>query len=143
MKKYILIITLLTGFLSFSQTTSEKEILKLSGQIFKWEVENKIDSLSTVFHEKFVVLSSDGSSQFKTGYLDRLKSGTFNHDSIDVDENAATVTGNTAIVTGKGKFAVTISGNKVALRLSYIEVFTRENAKKSWKVLAMKASIIQ
>lgn len=90
-----------------------------------------------------MVLSSDGSSQFKTGYLDRLKSGTFNHDSIDVDENAATVTGNTAIVTGKGKFAVTVSGNKVALRLSYIEVFTRENAKKPWKVLAMKASIIQ
>jgi hypothetical protein len=143
MKKYLSFITLFTSFLSFSQTTSEKEILKLSAQIFKWEVENKIDSLATIFHEKFVVLSSDGSSQFKDGYINRLKSGKFNHDNIDVEENAATVTGNTAIVTGKGKFAVTVSGNKLALRLSYIEVFTRENVKKPWKVLAMKASIIQ
>ncbi|MFV5692079.1 nuclear transport factor 2 family protein [Flavobacterium sp. LT1R49] len=143
MKTYLLFIVLFINFQSFSQTSSEKEILKLSAKIFQWEVDNKIDSLANVFHEKFVVLSSDGSSQFKDGYLNRLKSGNFIHESIDVEENAATVTGNTAIVTGKGKFAVSISGKKVALRLSYIEVFTRVNHKKPWQVLAMKASIIQ
>ncbi len=143
MKTYLLLIVLFISFQSFSQTSSEKEILKLSEKIFQWEVANKIDSLASVFHEKFVVLSSDGSSQFKESYLNRLKSGNFIHESIDVEENAATVTGNTAVVTGKGKFTVSLSGKKVVLRLSYIEVFTRVNHKKPWQVLAMKASIIQ
>lgn len=143
MKPFLLFIALLISFQSFSQTSSEKEILKFSKKIFKWEVANKIDSLANVFHEKFVVLSSDGGSQFKNEYLNRLKNGDFIHDSIEVEEDTATVSGNTAIVTGKGKFAVTISGKKVALRLSYMEVFTRSNPKKPWKVLAMKANSIQ
>jgi hypothetical protein len=143
MKTFLLFMALSISFQSFSQTSSEKELLKLSKKIFKWEVDNKIDSLANVFHEKFVVLSSDGGKQFKSDYLNRLKSGNFIHDSIDVEEDMATVSGNTAIITGKGKFTVTISGKKVALHLSYLEVFTRSNPKKPWQVLAMKANSIQ
>lgn len=141
-KTSLLVILILTGFQSFSQSTSEKEILKLSDTIFRLEVENKIDSLENVFHEKFIVISSDGNSQLKNQYIDRLKSGSFIHDSINIEENSAIVSGNTAIVSGKGKFAVTVSGKKIELHLSYMEVFTRENSSKAWKVLAMKANIL-
>ena len=71
-----------------------------------------------------------------------LKNGSFVHDSIHVEENFAIINGNTAVVNGKGKFAVTISGNKVALRLSYMEVFTRETITSPWQVIAMKASLL-
>jgi predicted ABC-type sugar transport system permease subunit len=116
--------------------------LKLSSTIFKWEVQNKIDSLETLFHSKFVVVGSDGKSQLKNQYISRLKSGSFVHDSIKVEEQTAVVSGNTAIVSGKGRFYVTLSGNKVQLHLSYMEVFTRENIRKQWQVLAMKANIL-
>lgn len=142
-KTSLLAILLLTGSQSFSQSTSEKEVLQLSDAIFKWEVENKIDSLENVFHEKFIVIGSDGSSQLKNQYIERLKSGSFVHDSINIEENSAIVSKNTAIVSGKGKFAVTVSGKKVELHLSYMEVFERENSKKAWKVLAMKANILE
>lgn len=141
-KTCLLVIFLLTGFQSFSQSNSEKEILKLSVAIFKWEVENKIDSLENIFHEKFIVIGSDGNSQLKNQYIDRLKSVSFVHDSINIEGNSAIVFGNTAIVSGKGKFTVTVSGKKVELHLSYMEVFARENSKKAWKVLAMKANIL-
>lgn len=144
MKKTILLLTLLfTGLQSFSQTSSEKEILQLSNDIFKWEVDNKIDSLEKVFHEKFVVVGSDGNSQLKNPYLNRLKSGTFVHDAINVEENSAIVSDNTAIVTGKGMFSVTVSGNKIKLNLSYMEVFTRTDSKNPWQVIAMKANILE
>ena len=39
------------------------------------------------------------------------------HNSIDVEENTATVVNGTATVVGKGKFVVTISGNKITLHL--------------------------
>lgn len=144
MKKTILLLTLLfTVIQSFSQTSSEKEILQLSNDIFKWEVDNKIDSLEKVFHEKFVVVGSDGNSQLKNPYLNRLKSGAFVHDAINVEENSAIVSDNTAIVTGKGMFSVTVSGNKIKLNLSYMEVFTRTDSKNPWQVIAMKANILE
>jgi hypothetical protein len=143
MKSFLLTILFLSGLQSFSQSTSEKEILKLSDQIFKWEVENKIDSLEIVFHGNFVVVGSDGNGQLKNQYINRLKSGSFVHNSINVEADTAIVSGNTAVVSGKGKFSVTISGNKVELHLSYMEVFTRENNKKNWQVMAMKASILE
>lgn len=144
MKKTILLLTLLfTVIQSFSQTSSEKEILQLSNDIFKWEVDNKIDSLEKVFHEKFVVVGSDGNSQLKNPYINRLKSGAFVHDAINVEENSAIVSDNTAIVTGKGMFSVTVSGNKIKLNLSYMEVFTRTDSKNPWQVIAMKANILE
>lgn len=141
-KKVFIAVLLFTGFQSFSQTTSEKEVLQLSADIFKWEVENNFTALENIFHEQFVVFSSNGMNQFKKDYLIRLQSGNFIHNSILVEENKATVTENTAVVTGKGKFAVTVSGNKRDLHLDYIEVFTRKDAASPWKVLAMKATIL-
>jgi len=135
----LIICTLLAGN-SNAQSDPGAAALKLSADIFRWETNNQIDSLETVFHDQFVVVSSSGESQVKSQYLQRLKSGNFVHNSIDVEQNTATVTGNTAVVTGKGKFTVTVSGNKVTLYLLYMEVFTRDNAASSWKILAMQAS---
>lgn len=144
MKNTILLLTLLfTGLQSFSQTSPEKEILQLSNDIFKWEVGNKIDSLEKVFHEKFVVVGSDGKSQLKNAYINRLKSGEFVHNNINVEENSAIVSDNSAIVLGKGMFSVTVSGKKVELHLSYMEVFTRTDSKNPWQVIAMKANVIE
>jgi Domain of unknown function (DUF4440) len=143
MKHALLIFFLLIGFQSFSQTTAEKDILKLSAKIFTWEVTNKIDSLEKVFDEKFVVVGGDGSSQFKKQYISVLRSGNFTHNSIEASENLATLVNNTATVVGKGKFTVTVSGNKISLPLSYIEVFTRQNSKKPWTVLAMHATVLE
>ncbi|MEN9980892.1 MAG: hypothetical protein RL542_679 [Bacteroidota bacterium] len=141
-KKCLIAVLLLTGLQSFSQTTSEKEVLQLSADIFKWEVENNFTALDTIFHEQFVVFSSNGMNQFKKDYIKRLQSGAFIHNSINVEENKATVTENTAVVIGKGRFAVTVSGNKADLHLDYIEVFTRKDGASPWKALAIKATIL-
>ncbi|MDN3656603.1 hypothetical protein QWZ08_13240 [Ferruginibacter paludis] len=65
------------------------------------------------------------------------------HNSIDLEENTATVVNNTAIVEEKGKFTVTVSGNNKLLHLSYGEVFTTPNSKQPWKILAMHASVLE
>lgn len=143
MKVLAIVMILFSCSKSFGQSNTENEVLNLSAKIFNWEVQNKIDSLQKVFHKKFIVVSSDGSSSKKDDYLKRLQSGGFIHNNITVEENSAAVSGNTATVVGKGKFDVTISGKQVSLRLSYLEVFTRETAQKEWQVLAMKASVLE
>lgn len=142
MKFHIAIICLLFSLKGFSQTVSENEVLKISADIFKWEVENKSDSVAAILHPQFVVVSSDGSISKKSDYIKRLSGDNFKHNSIEITENTATISGNTATVIGKGKFDMTVSGNKKITQLSYIEVFTRENKSKPWSMLALKASVI-
>ncbi len=143
MKLFFLFTAMLCTADLSAQTKEETAILNLSKQVFTWEVDNKIDSLENLFDEKFVVVSSNGESQFKKQYIARLKSGNFTHNSIEVEENSASVVNNTALVVGKGKFNVTVSGKTLTLHLSYTEVFTRGGAKKRWSLLAMHASVLE
>ncbi|MEY4037747.1 MAG: hypothetical protein RIR67_57 [Bacteroidota bacterium] len=138
----VLLLTFVFNLNLKAQSKEEIEILNLSTTIFKWEVDNTIDSIENIFDEKFVVVSGDGKSQNKKDYISLLRSGNFIHNCIDISENTATVVNNTATVIGKGVFTVTISGNKITLPLSYIEVFTRPNSKEPWKVLAMHATVL-
>jgi len=142
MKTILFTLFTLVALHASAQSAKETEILRLSNQIFKWEVEGKIDSLEKTFNDKFVVVSASGDQQTKGQYIARLKSGNFVHNSIDVQENSAIVSDNTATVVGKGTFTVTSSGKKVTISLSYIEVFTRPASYKPWSVLAMHASAL-
>jgi hypothetical protein len=141
---YLFISMLLAqSLITQAQITPEHEILTLSDQIFRWEVEENIDEIEKVFHDKFVVVGGDGEIQTKEQYIALLRRRKFIHDSVVVEENKVTVSGNTATVIGKAKFEVTASGEKIVLRLSFIEVFTRSKVNKPWKVLAMHATALQ
>jgi len=142
MKLNLITALLFSSLTSFSQVNEDQKILALSNQIFKWEVEGKIDSLDKVFNDKFVVVSSTGAQQTKVQYIARLKSGNFVHNNIEVQENSASVSDNTATVVGKGTFVVTAGGKKATIQLSYIEVFTRAAVGQPWSVLAMHASAL-
>ena len=127
----------------FAQTPAETTVIKLSNKVFTWEMENKIDSIDNVFDEKFMAYTSGGQTQPKQQYMAVFKSGNITHNSIEVEENTATVINNTATVAGKGKFTITVGGNKKTIHLSYLEVFIRTDEKSSWKMLALHAGLLQ
>ncbi len=140
MKNIITAVLLLVTATVSAQSNQEVKVLELSKNIFKWDLTNQVDSLANVYDQKFMVVSGTGDIQRKDQFLTTLRSGNFIHNSIDIEENTATVENGTATVVGKGKFTVTISGNKMSLRLSYMEVFIKKA--KGWKLLAMHFSII-
>lgn len=142
MKVYFSVIMLLLSINCFCQSSTENEVLEISRQIFRWEVENKIDSVANILAEQFVAASSDGSVITKKDYIERLSARNFTHNAITVSEQSAVISGNTAIVIGAGKFDITVSGRQRISQLSYIEVFIRERNGKPWKMLALKASAI-
>ena len=129
-----------TSILSFAQSKAEMEILNLSKNLFRFEVEGKMDSLTYFFSDKLVVLSSKGTKRGKSEYLIDLRNGRPVHNKIDVTESAATLEGTTAIVVGKGMFVTTVNENKTSSPLSYMEVFIKE--RKIWKLIALSASRI-
>ncbi|MCC7525309.1 MAG: nuclear transport factor 2 family protein [Chitinophagaceae bacterium] len=142
MKVYFSVIMLLLSINCFCQSSTENEVLEISRQIFRWEVENKIDSVANILAEQFVAASSDGSVITKKDYIERLSARNFTHNAITVSEQSAVISGNSAIVIGAGKFDITVSGRQRISQLSYIEVFIRERNGKPWKMLALKASAI-
>jgi len=123
-----------------AQSKQEAQILALSKTFFRWETTNQVDSLAGLFDQKFMLVSGPGEIQTKDQYLATLRSGNFVHNSVDVEENTATVQNGTATVVGKGKFTVTISGNKTTARLSYIKVFTKISS--GWKLLLLQVSVL-
>jgi hypothetical protein len=127
---------------TFGQSIEEKKVLQLSANIFTWEVEAKIDSVAHLLHKDFIVSASDGSVSPKQAYIDRLSGSNFKHNSIHITNSVAIVSDNTATVVGKGSFDITLNGIQRVSQLSYLEVFTRKNNDAPWKMLALKASVI-
>jgi hypothetical protein len=140
MKKLLLAFALLFSLRSFAQTNEKNIILDLSDRIFRYEVNLNIDSLSSLFDKSISVVNSQGTALNKDEYLKTLRSVNFKHDSIKVEQASVSIKGNTAILTGKGRFFMTVSGNKLNRHLSYMEVCIKDD--KSWKLLALYASAI-
>lgn len=142
MKACLTIMLLLFSTIAFAQSQGETNLLKLSDQIFKWEVEGKFDSLENALASRLVVLNSAGATQTKTQYMARLKGENFVHNTIQVEQSTAVISDNTGTVTGKGIFNVTANGKQSSLHLTYLEVFTRPSEEREWTLLALHASII-
>jgi hypothetical protein len=140
MKHIIAIILLFTSSIIFAQSKNENKITELSKSLFRWEVENKIDSIDNLLHEQLIVVNSKGETQSKLQYLATFKGGTIIHNSIAIEESKTTVLRNTAIVAGKGIFNITAGGNNMIRHLSYIETFIK--TKNDWKLIALKASVL-
>jgi hypothetical protein len=140
MKLCILFFALLTSLSVFSQSADEASVLRLSEKVFQWEVANRVDSVAGTLDARLIVVGSDGNTRNKEQYVQRLSDGSIVHNSIEIEESKATVIGYTAVVAGKGKFAVTSGGNKAVLHLSYMEVFVKSDGASVWKLLAIKAS---
>src|SRR6185312_4965857 len=136
LKVFFLIIASSVTLSAVAQGTDEAPVLQLSHNVFQWEVSNHLDSLAAVLDGRLVVVGSDGSTRSKDEYIQRLSSGNFVHNSIEVEDNKAIVAENTAVVAGKGRFTVTSAGNKTTLHLSYMEVFSRRDIRSPWKLLA-------
>jgi len=138
LKEILTFVILMFSTQLFGQQKVESEILKVSKDMFRWEVAGKIDSLTNILDDKLVVVGSSGAKRSKELYVNDLKNGKPVHNKIDIQENSATVNGTTAFVVGKGVFDVTTNGSQVTLHLSYMEVFVNKN--KGWKLIALYAS---
>ena len=135
------LLTVFSFFLAnhgLAQSEAESEILSVSGDMFRWEIEGKLDSLANLFDDKLILVSSSGMARSKTEYLADLKAGKPLHQSVDIQRASASIRDKTAVVWGKGIFVVSVDDHKSTFNLSYLEVFIREG--RTWKLMALHAS---
>jgi Domain of unknown function (DUF4440) len=138
MKKIFFIAAMLFASGAFAQSKQEAEVLNLSKTMFRWEVENKIDSFETHLDDGLLVLGSNGVVRTKEVYVAELKNPKLVHNSINIQEAKASVKGKTAVLIGKGVFILTFDGTKRELNLVYMQTFIKE--KGIWKLIGLQAS---
>lgn len=119
--------------LSFGQSKTETEILSLSKEKFRWMLDKKLDSLSDILDEKVIMQHASGMVQSKSEYLETIRSGKLIYNKIDIKESSVRIIGQTAIVTGKVDFNVTINGSIQDFNFTFTEVYSKE--KRDWKMV--------
>ena len=128
MKKYFVIALILACFFAKAQS-NEQTVLDLSKNKFGWMIRMKYDSLLGALDDRLMFIHSNGWVENKQEFIQDIKSGKLRYTNIQVLEATARLYPSTAIVTGKGKFHVTLEGNNLELTLSYTEVYVQKDGK--------------
>ncbi len=126
MKKLFFAAAILFASGVFAQPKQEAEVLNLSKTMFRWEVENKIDSFAIHLDDQLAVLGSNGVVRTKEVYLTELKNPKPVHNSITIQESKVCIKGKTAVLVGKGIFILTYDGTKRESNLVYMQVYIKE-----------------
>lgn len=106
---------------------TQASVLSLHNKKFNWMIEGKTDSLEMVLHPDLMYIHSNGWTETKEEMSANLKNGKLEYHKVHIKESQVRVSGNTAIVTGKGVFSVSLEGKQSEFPLYYTEVYVLDN----------------
>lgn len=116
------------GASSKISTDSEREILTLSREKWRWMSEKKVDTLADLFHEKSMFVHMGG-SWGKQRELEVIKSGGIWYKKAEVYSASVNFIGNTAILLNDIDLVAVVGGNEVVNPFMVTEVYVKENGK--------------
>ena len=145
MKYFLFFLLLFTATISFAQKTkdesaTEKFVLKLHENKFRWMVNKQLDSLNTILDERVQYVHSNGWVQNKQEVTEGLRTGKLIMNSVKVIEAGARVYKGFVIVNGKGNFNVLVNGTAVEIQLLYTEVYAKRQS--GWLLVSRHANRI-
>jgi ketosteroid isomerase-like protein len=112
---------------------AEQEIVMLSTDKLRWKTEGNIDAVADLFDDDIVFVHLNGHISSKQEWIAELRSKRFVYNAITLQEASANVYGTTAVLVGKARFGVTMSGSKGTYNLVDTEVYTQKNGR--WKLV--------
>lgn len=120
------------------EPATEKYVLRLHENKFRWMVNKKLDSLNAILDERVVYVHSNGWTENKKEIIEDLRSGKLVMNSVTVAEARARVYKGVVIINGKGNFNVLVDGKAVDINLVYTEVYVRRE--KGWLLVSRHAN---
>jgi hypothetical protein len=113
------------------------EVLALHEQKFRWMENRYIDSLENVLHTEVIYVHSNGWRESREEIIQNIRTGHLTYQKVTILEAAIRLSGNTAVVNGKGRFEVALEGRPIEILLDYTEVYVFEN--DSWLLFSRHA----
>ena len=115
------------GYHIHNKNNLAQAILDVHNRKFIWMEQKTLDSLQILLHDDVQYIHSNGWNESKSDVMHNLKSGKLSYDAITVMESDAKIVDNTAIITGKGQFNVSLEGKSISITLGYTEVYVIKN----------------
>jgi ketosteroid isomerase-like protein len=118
----------------------EQAVLKLEQQ---WEdalVKSDVPALERIYDDSLIYTHSNGSTDNKTSYVGKIKSGATKYQSMKRDDIKVSVYGNAAVVTCHWEVHVLANGNKIDTNARYLHAYVKQ--KDGWKMVAHQATLI-
>ena len=145
MKQFFLLLLVVTATTVIAQKTkdesaTEKFVLKLHENKFRWMVNKQLDSLNAILDERVQYVHSNGWVQNKKEVTDDLGTGKLIMNSVKVTEATARVYKGFVIINGKGNFNVVANGTTADVQLLYTEVYAKRQ--NGWLLVSRHANRI-
>ncbi|MFZ1455021.1 MAG: nuclear transport factor 2 family protein [Saprospiraceae bacterium] len=86
-------------------------------------MDKNTDSLTTLLHDDVHYIHSNGWKESKAEVIVNILSGKLSYNDVKVHESQVRIVDNTALVTGKGTFYVSLEGKTSEFNLFYTEVY--------------------
>jgi hypothetical protein len=118
-------------------SAAEQAVLGLSLDKWRWMSEKKLDSLSTLFHERafFVHMSR---TMTRDQELEVIRSGNIHYKHAEIFESSVRIVDATAHVLHRIRLDAVVGGNEVSNPFSVTEVYVRQG--NVWKLTALAFS---
>jgi uncharacterized protein (TIGR02246 family) len=144
MKRFLLAIALLAqlGACGTGMPAARADRVREIDQTrFRLMVENDLEKLATLLSDDLVYVHTTGQVESKTEFLQRLRSGSLRYRSIEPTDVRVRTYGNTAVVTGRSKMAVTNAGSDRELEIRYTAVYAATG--DAWQLVSWQSTLIQ
>jgi hypothetical protein len=143
MKQILFVFLVFFTSVAFAQKTkeesaTEKFVLKLHENKFRWMVNKQLDSLNAILDERVQYVHSNGWTENKKEIIEDIKSGKLTMTSVKVTEASARVYKGFVIVSGKGIFNVVMDKTPIDISLLYTEVYAKRQ--NGWLLVSRHAN---
>ena len=116
---------------TISSVDTEKGIIALSKEKWRWMADKQADTLNMLFHDKSVFVHMGG-SWGKHRELEVIKSGGIHYKHAEIFETNVQIIGNTAIVLTRIRLLAVVGGNEVTNPFMVTEIYVQE--KGNWQL---------
>lgn len=114
----------------------------LHRQRFEAMAVRDFDALHELLTEDLVYVHSDGAVETKQQFIDRLRSERIKYRAIKAPDPTIRMYGDTAVVTGRGTFSVTVDRNDREVDLLYTAVYRRGGV-RGWQLVSWQSTVAQ
>jgi uncharacterized protein (TIGR02246 family) len=127
------------GSATFADAAKAADTVKgLDAKRFEAQTKNDVETLTSLLADDLVYVHSSANVDGKSGFLDALRTGKTKYESIEPMDVKVRVYGNTAIVNGTAKLAVTTDGKTNTFSLRYTDVWVMRDNK--WQMVSWQST---
>ena len=131
----------LVGSVVDAQTTAAADAAKAADLArFTAQTSNDFAALGQLLADDLIYTHSSAAVDGKASFIESMRSGTVKYESIEPRDVQVRVYGNTAVITGAGRFRVTARGEKLDNQLRYTNVWVLRDGR--WQMVSWQSTKI-